>query len=98
LRQLAGVDAVSKHHKPASDLLLPSLRYWLRYAVTTALERDPVDAAHDAGLLAMVLDRRATQVLVTSQADLMIEKAKKGMGGSPPICIHAIPNKKQGNC
>lgn len=40
-----------------------SLSYWFRNALTTALERDPVDAAHDAGLLAMVLDRRATQVL-----------------------------------
>jgi hypothetical protein len=71
---------ISRHHKPASDLLLPSLSYWLRNAFTTALERDPADAAHDARLLALVLDRRATQVLVTSQADLMIEKAKKGVG------------------
>ena len=48
----------------------PALSYWFRNALTTALERDPLDAAHDAGLLAMVLDRRATQVLATSQAEL----------------------------
>lgn len=54
----------------------PSLSYWFRNALTTALERDPVDAAHDAGLLAMVLDRRATQVLATGLDDLTIESAK----------------------
>lgn len=41
----------------------PSLIYWFRDALTSALERDPVDAAHDAGLLALVLDRRASAVL-----------------------------------
>ncbi len=60
----------------------PSLSYWFRNALTTALERDPLDAAHDAGLLAMVLDRRATQVLATSQAELVIEKARKSGSGA----------------
>ena len=55
----------------------PSLSYWLRNALTSALERDPVDAAHDAGLLALVLDRRATQVLATSQAEVVIERARQ---------------------
>ncbi len=48
----------------------PSLSYWLVNAMTTALERDPVDAANDAGLLSMILDKRAT-TLLEKQAALM---------------------------
>ena len=48
----------------------PSLSYWLVNAMTTALERDPVDAANDAGLLSMILDKRVT-TLQEKQAALM---------------------------
>ena len=41
----------------------PSLSYWLVNALTAALDRDPVDAANDAGLLAMILDKRAATLL-----------------------------------
>ena len=55
----------------------PSLSFWFREALTSALKRDPVDAAHDAGLLALVLDRRASEVLATGLADLTIESSKR---------------------
>lgn len=41
----------------------PSISYWLRDALTTALVRDPVDAANDAGLLSIILDKRAATLL-----------------------------------
>ena len=37
----------------------PSLSDWFKRALRLAMERDPVDAANDADLLAVVLDRRA---------------------------------------
>ena len=40
----------------------PTLSYWLRDALTRALDRDPVDAAADAGLLSIILDRRAAAI------------------------------------
>jgi len=36
----------------------PAVSFWLRDALTSALSRDPVDAADDAGLLSLILDRR----------------------------------------
>jgi len=56
----------------------PSISHWLRDALTSALKRDPVDAAQDAGLLALVLDRRASVLLATSQAELVIERVRQG--------------------
>jgi len=37
----------------------PSLSEWFRHALLLALERDPQEAAADAGLLSIVLDQRA---------------------------------------
>ena len=48
----------------------PSLSTWLVNAMTSAMERDPVDAAHDAGLLSMILDKRVT-TLQEKQAALI---------------------------
>ena len=55
----------------------PALSCWLRDAMLSALESDPVDAANDAGLLALVLDRRAGEIAALSLADIAIFKAKK---------------------
>ncbi len=41
----------------------PSASTWLREALKQSLERDPVDAASDAELLAELLDQRCTEVL-----------------------------------
>jgi hypothetical protein len=41
----------------------PTASAWLRYALRTALERDPVDALNDALALAEVLEERLRGVL-----------------------------------
>lgn len=41
----------------------PAASFWIKQALTSALTRDPVDAAHDAGLLARLLDKRCREVL-----------------------------------
>lgn len=46
---------------PSIEVVLvdPSVRFWLKDALRSALSRDPIDAASDAMLLANVLDARA---------------------------------------
>ena len=41
----------------------PSVSFWLKDALRSALRRDCVDASHDAELLAMVLGARADEML-----------------------------------
>jgi hypothetical protein len=48
----------------------PATSYWLKDALTSALDRDPVDACNDAELLAMVLGHRADQITDTARAAL----------------------------
>ena len=50
---------------PSVEELLkdPSTSFWLRNALTSALLRDPVDAANDAEILARVLDHQCRQIL-----------------------------------
>ena len=40
----------------------PTVSFWLRDALSSALCRDPIDAAADAGLLSIILDRRAAAI------------------------------------
>ena len=40
----------------------PTVSFWLRDALSSALYRDPIDAAADAGLLSIILDRRAAAI------------------------------------
>jgi len=47
----------------ASVLSDPSTRRWVHTALTGALDRDPVDAANDAELVARLLRARAQEVL-----------------------------------
>jgi len=58
----------------------PSISYWLRNALTSALERDPVDAAADAGLLSAVLDRRADEIAARALAALTLRRMQKPPG------------------
>ncbi|MHB8699239.1 MAG: hypothetical protein ACYC9J_14645 [Sulfuricaulis sp.] len=39
------------------------MSYWLKHALKTAMQRDPVDAVNDADLLAEVLRRRTDAIL-----------------------------------
>jgi hypothetical protein len=50
---------------PSIDDVLrdPAASFWLKTALRTALERDPVDAANDAEMLLRLLDARLRAVL-----------------------------------
>ena len=41
----------------------PAASFWLKGALSSALDRDPVDAANDAEVLAQLLDRRCQEIL-----------------------------------
>jgi hypothetical protein len=41
----------------------PAASFWLKDALRSVLERDPVDAANDAMVLARLLDRRCRAIL-----------------------------------
>lgn len=41
----------------------PSTSFWLRAALLSCLSRDPVDAANDAEVLALLLNERCRQLL-----------------------------------
>jgi hypothetical protein len=54
-----------EHEVPTIEEVLrdPSASSWLKAALRSALERDPVDAANDAEVLARLLDRRCRSML-----------------------------------
>jgi len=45
----------------------PGISYWLKDAIQTAYERDPIDALHDARRLLRMLGERYTQIVNRSQ-------------------------------
>lgn len=51
--------------QPSIDEVLAgcATSYWLKHAIETALQRDPVDAARDADILARLLRRRRDEIL-----------------------------------
>jgi hypothetical protein len=55
----------------------PATSQWLKNALTTALDRDPVDAVNDAELLAMVLGHRAEQISEAGRAEMVARDAIK---------------------
>lgn len=54
-----------EHELPTIEEVLrdPSASLWLKAALRSALARDPVDAANDAEVLALLLDRRCRSML-----------------------------------
>ena len=71
----AEASAPCAHWMPSDDeirkiLKDPGMSSWFKLALSTALNRDPVDAAADADLLAIVLARRADQINNTARAAL----------------------------
>jgi hypothetical protein len=54
-----------QHELPTVEEVLrdPSASSWLKAALLSALARDPVDAANDAEILALSLDRRCRSML-----------------------------------
>jgi len=64
--ELSPVDfADTTHHVPSTEQLLadPATSFWLKRALRGALMRDPVDASHDAEMLATVLAVRCREIL-----------------------------------
>ena len=53
-----------------------SLSNWFKDALLSALDRDPKDAAADAGLLSIVLDKRASSLEAYALALKAILEAK----------------------
>lgn len=56
------------YHQPSAPdvdeiLASPSASFWLKDALRSALQRDPVDAANDAELLASILAKRSAAAL-----------------------------------
>jgi hypothetical protein len=54
-----------EHELPTIEEILrdPSASCWLKTALRSALARDPVDAANDAEVMALLLDRRCRSML-----------------------------------
>jgi hypothetical protein len=48
---------------PEEAIANPCVSYWLKAALETALHRDPLDAAQDAELLAVILEARARKLI-----------------------------------
>ncbi len=58
------VDDISEASGPVTSQQImsdPSASTWLKNCLQSAMQRDPVDAANDAQVLAAVLDQRAKQ-------------------------------------
>jgi len=54
-----------------------SLSEWFRHALLFALERDPQEAAADAGLLSIVLDQRAQSLKALAVTPNAMPECKK---------------------
>jgi hypothetical protein len=55
----------------------PGLSDWFKQALSSSLERDPVDAANDADLLSAVLDRRSRAIAADALTSLTIRDARR---------------------
>ena len=54
------------------------LSEWFKTVLLSALDGDPVQAAQDAGLLSIVLDRRAQSIAAEALASKAIAEARSG--------------------
>lgn len=63
-------------HEIREILAGPGTSNWMKVALSTALERDPVDAVNDAELLAIVLRHRAVTIQSEALASVAIRRAK----------------------
>jgi hypothetical protein len=69
---------------PEEILADPCTSYWLKNALASALERDCVDASHDAELLAHVLSERAQDIVASRwPAQVPKERPQNNSGIAP---------------
>lgn len=50
----------------------PCASYWLKHSLRTGLSRDPLDAAHDAEVLAKLLGQQADETLRASPGAMTV--------------------------
>ena len=79
---LLGPHATGQPTMPSDDemrtlISSSSLSDWFRHALLSALERDPEEAAADAGLLSLVLDRRVQSLEALTLALKAIGEAQR---------------------
>ena len=55
----------------------PASSFWLKSALSSALERDPLDAASDAQALASLLVQHAEGMMAASLAAMAIDSTKR---------------------
>lgn len=53
----------------------PTVSFWVKDALQSALKRDPVDAANDAEMLAAILSSIADEQAAASATDQVLAKA-----------------------
>lgn len=71
---------------PSDDEILqilkgPGTSNWMKVALSTALNRDPVDAVNDAELLALVLNKRLKTIIEREAAEIEMQLAIKRAKG-----------------
>lgn len=71
-----------------------SLSDWFRMALLSALECNPEQAAHDAGLLSLVLDRRAQSIAAEQIAGKAIAHARGGSRAISKILEKPAPRPR----
>lgn len=84
------VTAMTFVPEPERILNDPATSVWLRHVLRAALERDPVDAACDAALLARVLEANAKRALDAALVDLSGEA-----GGVRPMATAREPIRRR---
>lgn len=57
------LESIMANHEILKVLSDPSTTHWTRHALTEAMKRDPIDALHDAQLIARLLLDRADAAL-----------------------------------
>jgi hypothetical protein len=60
---MSDADGIENLPSIATVLADPSVSFWLKTSLRSALCRDPVDAANDSAVLAKLLERRCDDVL-----------------------------------
>ena len=72
----------------------PGLSYWLKDAIKTAYERDPVDALHDARRLLKMLAERYTRIVnrvdplfASVRTKSLLSNAVSILSITPAVCL-----------
>lgn len=83
---------------PSVDGILaaPDTSFWLKDVLRAALERDPVDAAKDAEVLATVLKNRADDMLAARRGLADVEAGRTASADQTIAALQAARSTKEG--